>query len=110
MRIADPLPPLGVMIEIPGAALTADALANVSDFFAIGSNDLTMYTLAVIYQPRAVTASHERYLASIVEIVEQGGDSAGVVLVHYHLRPLRRGLHIQVQNAAFDTRQRVWAH
>ncbi len=41
------LPPLGTMIEIPGAALTADALALVSDFFAIGSNDLTMYTLAI---------------------------------------------------------------
>ncbi len=40
-------PPLGVMIEIPGAALAADALAQSADFFAIGSNDLTMYTLAI---------------------------------------------------------------
>jgi phosphotransferase system enzyme I (PtsI) len=40
------LPPLGAMIEVPGAALAADALAQVCEFFAIGSNDLTMYTLA----------------------------------------------------------------
>jgi phosphoenolpyruvate-protein phosphotransferase (PTS system enzyme I) len=45
--IADPLPPLGAMIEIPGAALAADALARVCDFFALGTNDLTMYTLAI---------------------------------------------------------------
>ncbi len=47
VKFADPLPPLGVMIEIPGAALAADSLADVADFFAIGSNDLTMYTLAI---------------------------------------------------------------
>ncbi len=47
VAIPNPLPPLGTMIEVPGAALSADALAHVSNFFAIGSNDLTMYTLAM---------------------------------------------------------------
>ncbi|MSO84752.1 MAG: phosphoenolpyruvate--protein phosphotransferase [Rhodospirillales bacterium] len=44
--VPEKLPPVGAMIEVPGAALAADALAKVCDFFAVGSNDLTMYTLA----------------------------------------------------------------
>lgn len=47
IKLPADLPPLGVMIETPAAALTAGALVRQAEFLALGTNDLTMYTLAM---------------------------------------------------------------
>jgi fructose-specific PTS system IIA-like component len=41
-----PLPPLGIMVEVPAAAMSVTQLCKEADFFSIGSNDLTQYFLA----------------------------------------------------------------
>ena len=46
IRMPDSRPPMVIMIETPSAALAASHLAKHAEFFAIGTNDLTMYTLA----------------------------------------------------------------
>ena len=74
--IADPLPPLGVMIEVPGAALAADALAQASDFFALGSNDLTMYTLAVDRSNDQVAHLYNPLHPAVLRLIQFAAGSA----------------------------------
>jgi phosphotransferase system enzyme I (PtsI) len=76
VRIADPLPPLGVMIEIPGAALAADALAAESDFFAIGTNDLTQYTLAIDRTDEQVSYLYNPLHPAVLRLIQFSAEAA----------------------------------
>ncbi len=75
------LPPVGAMIEVPGAALAADALAKTCDFFAIGSNDLTMYTLAIDRANEAVASLFDPLHPAVLRLMQfavEAGLRAGI--------------------------------
>jgi phosphotransferase system enzyme I (PtsI) len=74
--IPSALPPLGAMIEVPGAALTAEALARACDFFAIGSNDLTMYTLAIDRADERVAHLYNPLHLGVMRMIEYAAATA----------------------------------
>jgi phosphoenolpyruvate-protein phosphotransferase len=75
-RLPDRLPPLGIMIETPGAALSADALALEADFFAIGTNDLAMYTLAVDRGEADVAHLYDPLHPAVLRLVQFATEAA----------------------------------
>ncbi len=69
-QIEAPKVPLGIMIEIPSAVMVADHLAKEVDFFSIGSNDLTQYTLAIDRLHPELCCEDDSYHPALLKLTE----------------------------------------
>ena len=66
----------GTMIETPAAAVEADVLAGMFDFFSVGSNDLTQFTLAVDRQNRQSEKYYNPKHPAVLKLIEQTIEAA----------------------------------
>ena len=68
--------PLGIMVEVPSAALLADAFAREADFLSIGTNDLTQYTLAMDRGHPQLAAAVDSLHPAVLQLVAQTARAA----------------------------------
>lgn len=66
-----PMLKLGIMIEVPAAAIMTDVLAHHVDFFSIGTNDLTQYTMAVDRQNPDLASEADSLNPAVLRMVQQ---------------------------------------
>ena len=66
----------GIMIETPAAALVSDALAEEVDFFSLGTNDLTQYTLAIDRQQTKLDAFFDAHHPAVLRLIEMTAKNA----------------------------------
>ena len=77
----DPKMEVGIMIETPAAALISAELAKEVDFFSIGTNDLSQYTLAIDRQNQRLEPffdAHHPAILRLIEMTVQGAHAAGI--------------------------------
>ncbi|PNG43851.1 PTS mannose transporter subunit IIC [Pseudomonas asplenii] len=70
------LPKLGIMIEVPAAALMADRFAPHVDFFSIGTNDLTQYTLAMDRDHPRLASQADSFHPSVLRLIAMTVEAA----------------------------------
>ena len=74
--ISKKLPDVGVLIETPAAALISESIAKNCDFLAIGTNDLTMYTLAIDRGDEEVAKIYDPAHLSVLRLIKLSAESA----------------------------------
>lgn len=75
--------PIGITVEVPAAAITAGVFAPLVDFFAIGTNDLTQYTLAADRANAGVASLADGAHPAVLRLIAEVTGAAGV-----HRRPV----------------------
>lgn len=102
--------PIGIMVEVPSVALQADTFARAVDFFSVGTNDLTQFTLAVDRGNDLVAGLyHELHPAvlSLIAMTVQAAERAGIpvsicgeVAADPRVTPLLVGLGVRTLSAS----------
>ena len=68
--------PVGIMVETAAAGITADCFAKISDFFSIGTNDLTQYTLGVDRENLLVSPLYNEFHLAVLRLIQHTIEAA----------------------------------